>query len=46
MYELPAEGILAQLLLEKRLNKEVYKQIQVTPCFWMNEWLSVSFLCA
>ena len=46
MYGLPAAGILAQRLLEKRLNREGYKQIQVTPGFWTHYWRLVSFsLC-
>ena len=46
MYVLPAAGILAQRLLKKRLNKEGYKQSQVTPGFWTHDWHPVSFsLC-
>ena len=46
MYGLPAAGILAQRILEKLLNKEGYKQSQVTPGFWTHDWLPESFsLC-
>ena len=46
MYGLPEAGILSQRILEKRMNKEWYKQIQVTPGFWTHDWLPVSFsLC-
>ena len=43
MYGLSAEGILAQRLLKKRLNKEEYKQIKVTRGFWTHNWCPVSF---
>ena len=46
MYVLPAAGILSQRLLEKRLNKEGYKQSQFIPGFWTHDWRPVSFsLC-
>ena len=46
MYGLPAAGILDQQLLEKRLKKEGYSQIKLTPGFWTHKWRPVSFtLC-
>ena len=46
MYRLPSAGILTQQLLEKQLNKEVYKKSQVTTGFWTHYWRPVSFsLC-
>ena len=46
MYGISAAGILGQRLLEKRLNKEWYKQSKVTPGFWTHEWRPVRFyLC-
>ena len=46
MYVLPTAGILAQQLLEKRLNKEGYSQSKFTPGFWTHKWRPVSFtLC-
>lgn len=46
MYGLPAAGILAQQLLEERLNKEGYSQSKLTPGFWTHKWRPVRFtLC-
>ena len=46
MYGLPTAVILSQGLLEKRLKKEGYKQIQGTSSFWTHDWHPVSFsLC-
>ena len=46
MYGLPQSGLLAQQLLEKRLNAEGYHQSELTPGFWTHEWRPVSFsLC-
>ena len=38
MYGLPAAGILAQELLEKRPNKKGYSQSKLTPGFWTHKW--------
>merc|ERR1711966_444523 len=43
MYGLPHAGIIAQNLLEKRLNKAGYHQSDMTPGFWKHEWCPVSF---
>ena len=43
MYGLPQAGILAQELLEKRLEKHGQKQSKFTPGFWTHEWRPVSF---
>jgi hypothetical protein len=46
MYGLPQSGLLAQQLLEKRLNAEGYHQSELTPGFWTHDWRPVSFsLC-
>ena len=46
MYGLPVAVILAQKLIEKRLNKEGNKHSKVTPGVWTHEWLPVRFtLC-
>ena len=46
MYGIPAAGILAQQMLEKRLNMEGYSQSKLTPGFWTHNWRPVSFtLC-
>ena len=37
MYGLPQAGILAQQLLETRLNAEDYFQIKITPGFWTHK---------
>ena len=46
MYGLPQAGLLAQQLLEKRLNRKGYQQIELTSSFWTHKWLPISFsLC-
>ena len=46
MYGLPQAGILAQELLEKRLNANGYRQSKLTPGFWTHDWRPISFtLC-
>jgi hypothetical protein len=46
MYELPQAGILAQELLEKRLNKHGYRQNPITPGLWRHDFRPISFtLC-
>ena len=46
MYGLPQSGLLAQQLLEKRLNKEGYQQSTLTPGFWTHKWRPILFtLC-
>jgi hypothetical protein len=46
MYGLPQSGLLAQQLLEKRLNKKGYRQSELTPGFWTHDWRPISFsLC-
>ena len=43
---LPQSGILAQQLLEKRLNTKGYRQIKLTPGFCKHDWRPISFtLC-
>ena len=43
MYGLPKAGILAQKLLEQRLNAAGYHQSQYTPGLWTHEWRPVCF---
>ena len=43
MYGLPHAGIIAQRLLEERLNKADYYQSDVTPGFWKHKWRPISF---
>jgi hypothetical protein len=46
MYGLPQAGIIAQKLLEKRLNAQGYRQSTITPGFWRHDWRPISFtLC-
>ena len=43
MYGLPQAGILAQQLLEKRLNKHGYHQSTLVPGLWTHEWRPIQF---
>ena len=43
MYGLLQLGLLANQLLEKRLNKRGYQQIKLIPVLWKHEWQSVQF---
>lgn len=43
MYGLPHAGIIAQRLLEERLNKAGYYQSDQTSGFWKHKWRPVSF---
>ena len=43
MYGLPQAGIIAQQLLEKRLNAQGYSQSTTTPGFWTHRWHPISF---
>ena len=43
MYGLPQAGILAQELLEQRLNKHGYFQNKFIPGFWMHQTRPISF---
>ena len=43
MYGLPQSGILAQELLETRLNAKGYKQSLHTPGLWTHEWRPICF---
>ena len=46
MYGLLHAGLISQQLLEKRLNKQGYKQSEITPGFLTHEWRPISFyLC-
>ncbi len=46
MYGLPQAGILAQELLEQRLNKHGYHQSPITPGLWQHDYRPISFtLC-
>ena len=43
MYGLPQAGIIAQELLEERLQKAGYMQSKLTPGSWKHEWRPISF---
>ena len=46
MYGLPQAGILAQKLLDKRLNARGYRQSGICPGFWKHDWRPICFsLC-
>ena len=46
MYGLPQAGILAQELLEQRLNKHGYRQSPINPGLWRHDYRPISFtLC-
>ena len=46
MYGLPQSGLLAQQLLEKRLNAEGYNQDTLVPGLWTHTWRPITFtLC-
>ena len=43
MYGLPQAGLLAQQLLEKRLETHGYKGSKKTPRFWTHKWRPIQF---
>ena len=43
MYGLPHAGIIAQKLLEERLEAHQYRQSTTTPGFWKHDWHPISF---
>ena len=43
MYGLPHAGLIAQQLLEERLQKHGYEQSKVTPGFWKHKWRPIAF---
>ena len=43
MYGLPQSGLLANELLEKRLNKHGYHQSKLVPGLWSHKWRPVQF---
>ena len=43
MYGLPQSGLLANELLEKRLNAAGYKQSKLVPGLWKHEWRPIQF---
>jgi hypothetical protein len=46
MYGLPQAGLLAQQLLEERLNKKGYSQSTLVPRLWTHKWRPITFtLC-
>ena len=46
IYGLPQVGLIAPQLLEKRLNKQGYRQSDITPGLWIHNWRPVCFsLC-
>jgi hypothetical protein len=43
MYGLPQSGLLANELLEQRLNKRRYRQSKLVPGLWTHDWRPVQF---
>ena len=43
MYGLPQSGLLANELLEKRLNERGYKQSKLVPGLWKHKWRPIQF---
>jgi len=43
MYGLPQSGLLANELLERRLNIRVYHQSKLVPGLWCHTWHTVQF---
>ena len=43
MYGLPQAGLLANELLEKRLNKAGYRQSKIVPGLWKHDWRPIQF---
>ena len=43
MYGLPHGGLIAQQLLEERLQKHGYKQSKLTPGLWTHKWRDITF---
>ena len=43
MYGLPQSGLLANELLEKRLNEKGYKQSKLVPGLWKHKWRPIQF---
>ena len=43
MYSLPQSGLLANELLEKRLNKHGYQQSKLVPRLWKHNWQPIQF---
>lgn len=43
MYGLPQAGLLANELLEKRLNKRGYRQSKHVPGLWKHDWQPIQF---
>ena len=43
MYGLPQAGLLANKLLQKRLNKRGYHQSKLVPGLWKHEWRPIQF---
>ena len=43
MYGLPQSGLLANELLEQRLNKRGYRQSKLVPGLWKHDWRPVQF---
>ena len=46
MYGLPQAGLLANQLLEKRLNKAGYRQSKLVPGLWKHDWRPFQFTLA
>ncbi len=43
MYGLLQDGLIANRLLEKRLNRAGYRQSDLTPGLWKHDWQPITF---
>ena len=43
MYGLPQTGLLANGILDKRLNKRGYRKSKLRPVFWTHNWRPMQF---
>ncbi|KAL7481408.1 hypothetical protein ACHAW6_007088, partial [Cyclotella cf. meneghiniana] len=43
MYDLPQAGVLANVLLEKRLSAHGYHQSKLVPRLWTHDWRPIQF---
>ena len=46
MYSLPKSGLLANEIIEKRLNKRGYQHRKLLPRLWKHEWKPIQFTIA
>ena len=44
MYGLPHAGLLANEIIEKRINKHSYRQSKLVPGLWKHDWRPIQFM--